>query len=81
MTDEKQNDEKVETVRVRAVKGARVLDEVTNLPLEGEVEVPRTRAIERRIAAGDLEEVGGKARELGVVRGDDEAKGLEKERY
>lgn len=62
----------LETVRVRAVDGRRVLHEVTNLPLEGEQEVPRTRAIERAIAAGDLEEVGGTTSERAP---------LEKERF
>lgn len=56
--DDKPASDEVERVRVRAVAGALVRDEVTGQPIEGEVEVPRTRQIERRIAQGDLEEVG-----------------------
>jgi hypothetical protein len=55
-----QNDEttKSKTVRVRPVDGRLYRHDVTREAVTDEVELPRTRSIERAILAGDLEEVG-----------------------
>ena len=67
----------VETVRVRPVAGRLYRNGITREALLEEAELERTRAVERAIAAGDLEEVGGS-----VKRGEGEsAERLEKERY
>jgi hypothetical protein len=65
MSDDKQQqkkqppkDEAILSVRVRPVEGRLYRHEVTRQPLTEEGEIPRTRAVERAIAAGDLEEVG-----------------------
>jgi hypothetical protein len=48
----------VRLVRVRPVAGAVVRNEITRALIESETSVVYTRAIERRIQAGDLELVG-----------------------
>ena len=58
MTTKTTETDPVRLVRVRPVNGALVRDEVTRAPITGETPVVYTRAIERRIQAGDLELLG-----------------------
>lgn len=50
--------EPVRLVRVRPIAGRVVRDEVTRTPIREETTVVYTRAIERRVRAGDLELAG-----------------------
>lgn len=66
-------DSEQQTVRVRPVAGRLVRNEVTQQPITDEVELPLTRALERRIAQGDLERVDVADRDAkpGTTRDDD----------